>query len=141
VRSAERAFENVLTGSVSALDGTTALVRLDGGGTARVPGAGLSVGDGTVFAIGSDEILVALDAPTRISARNVLPARIEQLEDGPSGEVRVDALLERGSGARLSASLTRASRDELALRAGEPVFLVFKTNACRVLSAPVEARS
>lgn len=141
VRSSERAFENVLTGRVSAIEGDTALVRVDRGGTARVPAAGHGVGDGAVFAVGSDEILVALDAPTRISARNVLPAQIERLEAAPTGEVRVDALLERGSGARLSASLTRAARDELGLREGQSVYLVFKTNSCRVLSAPASTTS
>jgi molybdate transport system ATP-binding protein len=140
VRSGERAFENVLSGGVSAVQAGTALVQLDGGGCARVPAAGLAAGERAVFALGSDEILVALDAPTHISARNVLPARIELLEDVPPSEVRVDARLEDGCGARLSASLTRASREELRLTPGLPVFLVFKTTSCRVLSAPLAAQ-
>ncbi len=136
VRSGERAFENVLAGSVSLIQGGTALVRLDAGGEARVLASGLEVGARAVFAVGSDEILVALDPPTRISARNILPARIERLEVVSPNDVRVDGRLERGEGARLSASLTRAAIDELHLHEGQAVFLVFKTNSCRVLSAP-----
>jgi molybdate transport system ATP-binding protein len=136
VRSSERAFENVLSGTASAIQDGTALVALDEGGEARVPSPGLELGARVVLAVGSDEILVALDPPTRISARNVLPARIDRVEARPSGEVLVDAGLEGGTGARLSASLTRASSDELGLRSGQAVFLVFKTNSCRVLSTP-----
>ena len=139
IHSGERAFENVLAGGVSEIRGGTALVRLDAGGEARVPAAGLDVGVRAVFALGSGEILVALDAPTRISARNVLPARIERLEAIAPSDVRIDARLEGGTGASLSASLTRASTDELLLREGKRVFLVFKTNSCRVLSTLTKA--
>jgi molybdate transport system ATP-binding protein len=140
-RSGERAFENVLAGVVSAIQEGTAIVRLEPGGEARIPGAGLEVGARTVFAVGSDEILVALDPPSRISARNVVPARIERLETASGNEVRVDSRLESGAGASLSASLTRASVGELGLREGQSVFLVFKTNSCRVLSTPPSATS
>ena len=140
VRSGERAFENVFACSVAEIRGGTAIVRLDAGGEARVPATGLEVGARIVFAVGSDEILVALDSPTRISARNVLSAHIERLESTAPSDVRVDARLEGGEGARLSASLTRASTDELRLREGQAVFLVFKTNSCRVLSATAATR-
>jgi molybdate transport system ATP-binding protein len=137
-RAGERAFENVLGGSVAALQGGTASIELDAGGRAQVPALGLQVGARTLFALGSDEILIALDAPTRISARNVVPALVERLHADPSGVTRVDACLEGGSGARLSATLTRASVEELQLHAGRAIFLVFKTNSCRVLSTTLE---
>lgn len=140
-RSGEFAFENVLAGTVSVVRDGTALVRLDAGGHAQVPSAGLDVGARALFALGSDEILVALDPPSRISARNVLPALVELMDAAPNGAVRVDARLDGGSGERLSASLTQASADELGLRAGQSIFLVFKTNSCRVLSARAEGSS
>ncbi len=132
--SGERAFENVLSGSVASVDGGTCVVALEPGGEARVSSAGLAVGMRVLFAIGSDEILVALDAPTRISARNVLPALLQKVEASPGGGVRVDGRIDGGKGARLSASLTQASVDELALEAGQVAYFVFKTNSCRVLS-------
>jgi molybdate transport system ATP-binding protein len=136
-RAGERAFENVVSGTVSAVRGGTAVVRVDGGGEVQVPAVALDADARVLFALGSDEVLVALDLPTRISARNVLAARVERVEKLEHGAARVDARLENGAGARLSASLTQASADELGLRPGQAVFLVFKTNACRVLSAPV----
>ena len=138
-RTGERAFENVLSGTVSQLKDGTATLDLDGGGQAQVPARGLVLGSRAMFAIASDEILIALDAPTRISARNVLPALVERVDPAQSDVVRVDARLGQGSGARFSASLTRSSTDELGLRPGQRAFLVFKTNSCRVLSAPSAA--
>jgi len=102
----------------------------------QVPALGLETGGRAVFVIGADEILVALAAPAGISARNVLPARVEDLVETSPGEVRVDARLAQGTGAHVSASITRASADTMKLFAGQAVFLVFKTTSCRVLSAP-----
>jgi molybdate transport system ATP-binding protein len=134
-RQGEEAFENVLGGRVTGVREGTALVQLDGGGEVRVPGAGLAPGERAVFALGSDEILIALDAPTRISARNVLPALVAGLQSVREGEVHLDALLEGGRGARLAVSLTRTSAEELGLRPGLAVHLVFKTQSSRVLSS------
>jgi molybdate transport system ATP-binding protein len=136
VHAGERAFENVLGGVVSSVHGGTALVGLDPGGAVQIPAVGLRAGERALFALGSDEVLVALDAPSRISARNVLPALVERAHPLPDGAARVDAKLERGAGARVSATLTQASADELGLREGQSVFLVFKTSSCRVLSIP-----
>jgi len=137
-RSGERAFDNVLTGRVAGVKDGTAALELHEGGQAFVPAHGLALGSKAMFAIASDEILIALDAPRRISARNVLPAVIERMEAAADGVVRVDARLRPGTGARFSASLTRASTEELGLHPGQPAILVFKTNSCRVLSAPIE---
>jgi molybdate transport system ATP-binding protein len=134
-RAGERAFENVLAGTVSAVEHGTAYVQLERGGAVRVPAPGLSAGERALFALGSDEILIALDMPARISARNVLAARIERVEGPPEGPVRVDSLLGDGSGTRLSASLTWTAVYELDLHPGLGVYLIFKTNSCRVLSA------
>lgn len=135
VRTGEHAFENVLAGTVSALREGTATIELSAGGRAQVPSPGLVLGARAMFAIGSDEILIALDAPTRISARNVLPAIVERVDLAPNDAVRIDMRLERGAGARISASLTRTSTEELGLKPGLAAYLVFKTNSCRVLSA------
>jgi len=137
-RSGERAFDNVLTGIVSGVKDGTAAIQLHEGGQTFIPSHGLELGSKAMFAIASDEILIALDAPSRISARNVLPAVIERVEAAADGVVRVDARLHPGTGARFSASLTRSSTEELGLRPGQPAILVFKTNSCRVLSAAID---
>ena len=135
-RTGERAFENVLSGEVQSVGDGTARVRLDAGGQALLPAPGLEVGARTMFTLGSDEVLVALDPPTRISARNVLPAVVERVDAAHDGAVRVDGRLEGGAGARLSASLTQTAASELGLGAGQAVYFVFKSNSCRVLSRP-----
>jgi len=127
-------FENVLAGTVVSAGAGTATVRCDEGGELCVPAEGLVPGARAVVSVGADDLLVALDRPERISARNVLAARIEALEPVLGG-LLVDARLERGAGARLAAHLTEASARELGLHPGLEVTLVFKTNACRVLSA------
>jgi molybdate transport system ATP-binding protein len=134
-RAGGREFENVLTGTVNSVDGGTAHVCVEGGGDVQVPARDLVTGTRVVFALGSEEILVALDAPARISARNVIAVVVERTEEIEPNVVRVDARL-GGSGARLSATLTRVSVEDLALRNGVSAFFVFKTNSCRVLSAP-----
>jgi molybdate transport system ATP-binding protein len=133
-RAGERSFDNVLRGSVVDTRGGVATIELDGGGSVHVPAADDAVGARVVLALGADDILVALDAPTRISARNVLAAVVERVEPAADGAVRVDARLAAGSGARLGASLTRRSAMDLALAPGSSVFLVFKANSCRMLS-------
>lgn len=139
VRSQVGTLENVLSGTVAAAGAGAATVRLDAGGEVQVPAPGLEPGGRAVFVIGADEILVALAAPAGISARNVLPVRVEGLVETGPGEVRVDARLAQGTGAHVSASITRASADTMQLFTGQAVFLVFKTTSCRVLSAPVVA--
>jgi molybdate transport system ATP-binding protein len=138
-RAGGREFENVLAGTVTRVDGGTAHVRVDGGGDVQVPARDLAAGMRAVFALGSDEILVALDAPARISARNVIAVVVERTEEIETNVVRVDARLGK-AGARLSATLTRVSVDDLALQSGVAAYFVFKTNSCRVLSAPAVSK-
>jgi molybdate transport system ATP-binding protein len=134
-RGRERVVENVVAGVVIDLGVAGALLDLVDGGRAFVPSGGLSIGERVVFALGSEEILVALDRPTRISARNVLEADVVNVTPTAVGEARVDARI-GGRGATLSVTLTQSSAQELELRAGLRVHLLFKTTACRVLSVP-----
>jgi len=129
-------FENVLVGRVLASGEGAARLALEDGGELCVPAAGLAPGERAVVALGADEILVATEAPARISARNVLAARVEALAERAGGEVRLEARLADGQGARLAVTLTPGAVRELALAAGQRVFLVFKASSCRVLTVP-----
>ena len=128
-------YENVLHGRVAALDEGLARVEFDSGGETLVPARALAQDVRVLVAIRSDEILVALDAPARISARNVHAVRVERVDDGADEGVRVDARLQGGAGALLSASLTRSAVRELGLRPGVQAWYVYKSQSCRVLSA------
>lgn len=131
----QASIDNVLAGHVVALEDGVALLELEGGGQARVPERGLALDRRVVFAVHSDEILLARGTTGRISARNRLQARVERVVE-VGGALRIDARLDaRGSGALLSATLTRAAVEELGLAAGTPVECVFKATACRVWNA------
>jgi len=127
------AFENVLSGTAASAGSGTALVDLDEGGRICAPWTESGPQGPVLVTIGSDEILVALEQPSRISARNVLPAQVTAVSLTGAGSVRVDARLDSGRGALLSASLTQASAEELGLREGLGIWLLFKTQSCRVL--------
>ena len=84
-----RGFENVLRGTVLETSAGTARVEIAAGVDVIVPGSGLAAGRSALFSLGEDEILVSKAPIAGISARNILPARVETVSiDGD------DALLE-----------------------------------------------
>jgi molybdate transport system ATP-binding protein len=85
------------------------------------PDAELSIG------IRAEDILISLDRPSRISARNVISGRVAQLDAQADHRlVHVDAGADR-----LIAKLTRGAVDELALCEGAEVYLIIKSQALR----------
>ena len=88
------------------------------------PGSEISVG---VYA---DEIILCLEAPAGLSARNALPCSVVAA-DAVGHEVLIR--LEVGS-SRLLARVTRAAARELDLQPGAPVVAVIKTTACHLLA-------
>jgi molybdate transport system ATP-binding protein len=94
----------------------TPLVRAEPGSDLRV---GISAGD----------ILLATSAPVGLSARNVLPGRLQSLSQRDMIIVaRVDC------GIEMSVHLTLAARDSLELKPGKPVWLIVKTHSCHLLA-------
>lgn len=136
-------FENVLRGVVAEIRGDAASLDLGGGGSAGprlvVPSAGLSIGATALVALRADEILVALEPPRGLSARNVVQARVEEVREPPEGgEVRLRARL-HGSGGRAGqhvwVELTAGAVRELDLRPDREVYLVIKTRSFRLLAS------
>ncbi len=126
-------FENVLSGTVRECAVGTADVEVGPGVRVRVPRSGLEPGERAVFALRADDVLVSLEHPTGLSARNVLRGRISAVT--PAGE---DLLLRVSTGAEsraLVACVTRGAARELRLDPGRDVHLVVKTRSCQVLSA------
>ena len=79
------------------------------------------------LAIRAEDILIGLDRPGRLSARNICPGRIERIE--PAGDdrlVHVDA-----GGERLVSRVTAGAAEELGLEAGGSVYLIVKSQALR----------
>jgi len=125
-------FENIFNSTVVALHedrGTmtcqlgigkmeleTPLVRADVGSRLRV---GVRAGD----------LLLATEHPRGLSARNILPGTIRQLEQR---DVIVSATVDCG-GTEFEVHLTLAARDTLQLGPGKSVWVVVKTHSCHLM--------
>ncbi|MGB8010139.1 MAG: molybdenum ABC transporter ATP-binding protein [Terriglobales bacterium] len=100
----------------SQVDLETPLVRAEAGKTLRI---GVRAGD----------LLLATEPPQGLSARNVLPGTIRQLEQR---DVMVAATVDCG-GTNFEVHLTLAARDALQLTAGKNVWVVVKTHSCHLM--------
>ena len=94
----------------------TPLVRAEVGSHLRV---GVRAGD----------LLLATEHPHGLSARNVLPGTIRQLEQR---DVIVSAIVDCG-GTEFEVHLTLAARDALQLGPGKAVWVVVKTHSCHLM--------
>jgi len=122
-------YENVLRGVVESVSENTARVDL-GGAVLEVPRADLQPGASTLVAVRADDVLVAVSAPQGLSARNVLPARIDRVVGGPQASVRASLGQQT-----VWIDLTDGAIRELGLVAGLGIVLIIKTRACRVLGS------
>ena len=95
-----------------------------------IPGISAHVGAGDTIsiAIRAGDIIVAVDQPWRISARNVLKGRIEGIH-----RIEDNVLLYADIGALLLVEITAEALDALELREGQEVFLVIKSSSIVVL--------
>jgi molybdate transport system ATP-binding protein len=125
-------FENIFQAEVVALNedrGTmtcrvspgkieveTPLVRVEPRASVRV---GIRAGD----------ILLATEKPRGLSARNILPGTIREIEDRHG---IVSAYVDC-TGTIFEVSVTLSARQDLALKAGKKVFVVIKTHSCHLL--------
>ncbi|MDM7916954.1 MAG: TOBE domain-containing protein [Candidatus Eisenbacteria bacterium] len=107
-------------------------IEIEGG--LRIAGpAGAGFREGEAIGIRAEDILVAREKPGAISARNILPARLLEMQD--EGE-RILLSLE-SSGVALRATTTRDAAGDLALAPGQGVWLVFKAQAVhRLIELP-----
>lgn len=75
----------------------------------------------------AEDVLIGLDRPGRLSARNVCPGRIERIEGvGEDRMIHVDV-----AGERIVAKLTGRAVAELELATGHQVYLIIKSQALR----------
>jgi molybdate transport system ATP-binding protein len=81
--------------------------------------------------IAASDLLVALEPPVGLSARNRLASRIIKIEPLPNDSL-VIAELHGCAGCRMAAELTTEAVRELALAPGVDIYLVFKSNAAKI---------
>ncbi len=125
------AVDNILEGQIveSHTSGAAGKVRI-GSALITAPTGHREFGEKVVVAIGSQEIIVATERPSGISARNVLGGAIKSIDgDGPTRIVTVDC------GADLMAEVTAAAIVELGLETGKQVYLVVKSSSITVMDA------
>jgi len=121
-------FENLLTGTVLDLrevDGVMR-VRLEGSPCEiEVPLGHALPGDRVTIAIRAGDVLLATEKPSGLSARNVIPGRINKLEQrGTMALAQVDC------GVMFTVHVTLGAVRALNLAAQRNVWLVLKTHSC-----------
>ena len=118
----------VLSGVVSASDGTWRTLRIQSEGTVlEVPNPGRSVGDAVRVRVMARDVSVTLDKPGRTSIRNILSATVESIDE-TGEEANVMVRLNAG-GNRILARITRRSLAELGLEPGTAVYAQVKAAA------------
>lgn len=139
--AAARRYETVLEVTVIASTTKGSAVAEDGaaedGATVRLAGTEIAlwtppprVGPGARLWVGipADDVILARDRPSLLSARNRVPAVVRSIEP-----VDTRLLIRAQVSAQtppIAVLLTHAARDELALRPGDDVYLIIKANAC-----------
>ena len=126
-------FENVFDAIVEAVhpERGTMICRVTGDGGPLILETPLvhgGVGAALRVGIRAGDILLATSAPVGLSARNVIPGRIQSLDQRDViVSARVKCRIE------LEVHLTLAARDSLHLAAGREVWLVIKTHSCHLM--------
>ncbi|MFP6594059.1 MAG: molybdenum ABC transporter ATP-binding protein [Dehalococcoidia bacterium] len=83
-----------------------------------------------IVALGAEEIILATEKPSGLSARNVIPGSITDLDpvgDGVYATVDI--------GVPVLVALTQGAVDALSLEQGQDAYLVFKTSSIKLLEA------
>jgi len=124
-------FENVFAAQVVTLHeahGTMTCRLENSAAELEVPLAQSSPSACVRIAIHAGDILMAVERPHGLSARNVLAGRVLELDQqGITVHARVDC------GVVFHVELTPSARQSLALEAGREVWLVIKTYSCHLL--------
>lgn len=132
-RSEQQGFENVLPCELVESSGGTSRVRPDGApeGIELVTVAASGVpGDRVLVGLPANEIILAMEEPRGLSARNALPATVTRIRTvGALGLVTVELA---GDVAPLTIEITDTTAEALGLVVGARVHLVFKATSCRV---------
>ncbi len=123
-------FENVLSGVVRAVDHGAARVALAGGVEIVTPGDGLAPGAEVRVGLHAEDLMLAVEPPSRLSAQNVVAGRIRELREEAGSVLVVVEVGERP--VTLAAAITPLALLDLALAPGRSVVLVWKAHACRV---------
>ncbi|HEX5872094.1 MAG TPA: molybdenum ABC transporter ATP-binding protein [Longimicrobium sp.] len=135
-------FENMLPARVIESGADTSRVSLGTGADGpalTVPRSALPPGSALLLSVPADEIVLALEHPAGLSARNAVPARVEKVQRvGPvclvTARIAADA-------PPVVAEVTADASTELHLVPGTVLFLLIKTTAVTLYEDPPETGS
>ena len=123
--------ENLLDGTVIERGGTGQSGRVRVGAIEIVtPPMDRPAGAPVIVALGAEEIILATEKPSGLSARNVIAGSITDLDpvvDGVYASVDI--------GVPMLVALTQGAVDALSLERGQDAYLVFKTSSIKLLDA------
>ncbi|MEO6049320.1 MAG: molybdenum ABC transporter ATP-binding protein [Candidatus Kapaibacterium sp.] len=126
----QEGFENMLSGCVVETRDQTSIVRLgtgDEGPLLTVPRSGMQVGGRLLLSVPANDITLALERPRLLSARNIIQARIEQIQT--VGTVRLITVRLADDVPPIVAEVTADAVTELHGAPGTEIFLIIKTSA------------
>jgi molybdate transport system ATP-binding protein len=125
-------LENLLEAEVVSREPEDEMVELRiGNARVSVPDPGCSLGDLVTISLRASDIILAVETPSKTSARNVLVGVIEEVHTrGARVLVYIDI------GARLVAEITLGALRDLGLQAGQQVYLIIKSASIMVLDSP-----
>jgi molybdate transport system ATP-binding protein len=136
--SADDGHDNVLRGKIIETSGGSASLALEPDVRLIVPGQGLAPGQDAVVGLRSEDLILATVPPTGLSAQNILPAQVLEIRAPAPAEVAgapIVVVLGLGRARRpVLATITEDSRRRLAIREGQSIHIVCKTQSCRVLA-------
>jgi molybdate transport system ATP-binding protein len=126
-------YENVLDGAIAGRRPEAGVMTIALSGTnvhLETPVVDGGVGDPVRVAIRAGDILLAVERPTGLSARNIVPATVVSLR-------RTGAFVAvlANVGTNIEVHVTPSACEELGVRAGRDVWLVIKTHSCRAVTA------
>ena len=122
--------ENILFLPVTASDKARGLTALEiGNQSLMIPYIDVKIGEVVPVAIRAEDIIISLEPNLSISARNVLPGKIRNL-DVKNERTWVSILVERH---HLAVKITHEAREQLQLREGLAVYCVIKASAINLM--------
>jgi molybdate transport system ATP-binding protein len=130
-------FENMVPARLLETAAAMSTVRLGHGAdgpTLTVPPSTLPPGGRLLLGVPADEIMLALERPTGLSARNVVPARVEQVQ--AVGGWRLVTARVAVNAPPLVAEVTADALSELHVAPGTELFLLIKASAVTLYEDP-----
>jgi molybdate transport system ATP-binding protein len=124
------ALENILEGQAPpSQDGATKSKIRGGENELLIPAIDAAPGDAVMVSVRAGDIILSLEAPQKISARNIVKAVVREIHDLGS-----QVLVFADVGERITVEITPGALADLSLRVGSDVYLVIKTNSITVMS-------